>query len=49
MPPKGEALTNPFYAAQRFAEALGARTAWDRVAHDAAGRSVIVLSAGTGT
>ena len=25
MPPKGEALTNPFYAAQRFAEALGAR------------------------
>ena len=31
MPPKGEALTNPFYAVQRFAEALGARTAWDRV------------------
>ena len=30
MPPKGEALTNPFYAAQRFAEALGARTSWDR-------------------
>ena len=24
MPPKGEALINPFYAAQRFAEALGA-------------------------
>ena len=23
--------TNPFYAAQRFAEALGARTSWDRV------------------
>src|SRR5690348_7822848 len=29
MPPKGEALVNPFYAAQRFAEALGARTTWD--------------------
>ena len=38
MPPKGEALTNPFYAVQRFAEALGARTAWDRVLTDAAGR-----------
>jgi hypothetical protein len=25
---KGEALTNPFYAAQRFAESLGARTQW---------------------
>ena len=27
MPPKGEALVNPFYAAQRFAEKLGATTA----------------------
>ena len=26
-PPKGEAITNPFYAAQRFAEELGASTA----------------------
>jgi hypothetical protein len=30
MPPKGEALVNPFYATQRFAERLGARTSWDR-------------------
>ena len=27
-PLRGEAVTNPFYAAQRFAEALGARTEW---------------------
>ena len=45
MPPKGEALTNPFYAAQRFAEALGARTAWDRVLTTPSTDSVIVLSA----
>jgi hypothetical protein len=31
VPPRGEALVNPFYAVQRFAGALGARTAWDRV------------------
>lgn len=45
MPPKGEALVNPFYAAQRFAEKLGARTSWDR-ALGATPRSnaVIVLS-----
>jgi hypothetical protein len=30
MPPKGEALANPFYASQRFAERLGARASWDR-------------------
>jgi hypothetical protein len=29
-PLKGEALTNPFYAVQRFADNLGARTAWHR-------------------
>jgi hypothetical protein len=45
MPPKGEALTNPFYAAQRFAEALGARTAWDHVLTTPSTDSVIVLSA----
>ena len=45
MPPKGEALTNPFYAVQRFAEALGARTAWDRVFTAPSTDSVIVLSA----
>ena len=44
-PLKGEAVTNPFYAAQRFAEALGAAT---RRAHSpvvSSARSVIVLSA----
>jgi hypothetical protein len=45
MPPKGEALTNPFYAVQRFAEALGARTTWDRVLATPSTDSVIVLSA----
>ena len=45
MPPKGEALTNPFYAVQRFAEALGARTTWDRVFVVPPTESVIVLSA----
>jgi hypothetical protein len=30
MPLKGEALTNPYYAAQRFADRLGARTSWRR-------------------
>jgi hypothetical protein len=45
MPPRGEALTNPFYAVQRFAEALGARTAWDRVLTTPPTDSVIVLSA----
>jgi hypothetical protein len=43
MPLKGEALTNPFYAAQRFTETLQARAAHDRIfaapRHDA----VIVL------
>jgi hypothetical protein len=29
-PLKGEAVSNPFYAVQRFAENLGARTAWHR-------------------
>ena len=28
LPPKGEARRNPFYAAQRLAEQLGANTAW---------------------
>lgn len=45
MPPKGEALVNPFYAVQRFAEALGARTAWDRVLAIPPADSVIVLVA----
>ncbi|HSL20229.1 MAG TPA: DUF4350 domain-containing protein [Vicinamibacterales bacterium] len=45
MPPKGEARTNPFYAVQRFAGALGARTTWDRVLAVPPPESVIVLSA----
>jgi hypothetical protein len=44
MPPKGEALANPFYAVQRFTEALGARTTWDRVLTIPLADSVIVLS-----
>jgi hypothetical protein len=44
LPPKGEALVNPFYAVQRFAEALGSRTAWDRVLTIPSADSVIVLS-----
>jgi len=44
MPPKGEALVNPFYAVQRFTEALGSRTAWDRVLTIPSPDSVIVLS-----
>ena len=42
--PKGEAQTNPFYAAQRFVEALGARSSWDRVLTIPPASSVIVLS-----
>ena len=44
VPPKGEALVNPFYAVQRFAEGLGARTAWDRALAIPPADSVIVLS-----
>jgi hypothetical protein len=44
MPPKGEALVNPFYAAQRFAETLGARTTWDRMAALPDADAVIVVS-----
>jgi hypothetical protein len=45
MPLKGEALVNPFYATQRFAERLGARTSWDRALGAApASNAVIVLS-----
>src|SRR5262245_43572536 len=45
LPPKGEALTNPFYAAQRFSEALGAHTVRDRHLGAPAPDAVIVLSA----
>jgi hypothetical protein len=43
MPPKGEALVNPFYAAQRFAETLGATTTWDRMLTAARTDAVIVV------
>lgn len=45
-PIQGEALLNPFYAAQKFSEALGARTDWRRVLGALpTNDSVIVLSA----
>jgi hypothetical protein len=44
-PPKGEALTNPFYAAERFAEALGAQASHDRTLLTPPSDAVIVLSA----
>jgi hypothetical protein len=44
MPLRGEARRNPFYAAQRFSESLGARTAWDRSFTAPAADGVIVLS-----
>src|SRR5437899_2161014 len=44
MPPRGEALTNPFYAVQRFADALGAHTRWDRTLRVPRADAVIVLA-----
>jgi len=44
-PPKGEAITNPFYAAQKFAEELGATTRRDRSLMVPSPQSVIVMSA----
>jgi hypothetical protein len=43
-PPKGEAITNPFYATQRFAEALGATTKRERILQVPSPRGVMVLS-----
>jgi len=43
-PMRGEAVTNPFYAAQRFAEELGAKTEWRRTLGELPDDSVIVLS-----
>jgi len=42
--PKGEALTNPFYATQRFADALGARTMHDRAFTTPPQDAILVLS-----
>ena len=44
MPPKGEALTNPFYAAEKFVRALGARATHDRVFAAPPSDAVVVLS-----
>jgi hypothetical protein len=44
MPPRGEALVNPFYATQRFAAALGARATWDRMLTVPGPDAVIVIS-----
>ena len=44
MPPQGEALTNPFYAAQRFSEALGARSTRDRILSVPPPDAVVVLA-----
>jgi hypothetical protein len=44
LPPRGEARLNPFYAAQRFAERLGARTTWDRMLAVPSPGAVIVVS-----
>jgi len=45
LPPTGEALTNPFYLAQRFTDALGARGVRDEVFGAPSTESVLVLGA----
>jgi len=45
LPPRGEALTNPFYATQRFAAALGGNAVHDRMFVAPAPGAVVVLSA----
>lgn len=45
MPPKGEARRNPFYAAQRLAEQLGAETTWRHALGEAEPDGVVVASA----
>lgn len=45
LPPKGEARSNPFYAVQRVAEQLGARTAWQHSLGSAEADAVVVASA----
>ena len=44
LPLKGEAVTNPFYAAIKLAEQLGADAAWERVFTAPATDSVILVS-----
>ena len=45
MSPQGEARRNPFYAMQRVADALGARTSWEHALGTASPDGVVVLSA----
>jgi hypothetical protein len=45
MPPRGEAVTNPFYAVERFARVLGARTQWNRGLSLPATNGVVFVSA----
>src|SRR5512138_2787732 len=44
LPPRGEAARNPFYAAQKLAEALGAHTRWDRILTTPGDDAVLVVS-----
>ena len=44
LPPKGEALTNPSYAAQRFVEALNGTASRDRLFTPPPANAVIILS-----
>jgi hypothetical protein len=44
MPLRGEAATNPYYAAQRFVSAIGARASRDRLLDTSNPSAVIVLS-----
>jgi len=44
LPLKGEAVTNPYYAAIRLAEQLHARAAWERIFNVPATDSVVLLS-----
>jgi len=44
LPPRGEAARNPFYAAQRLAEELGARTSWERYLATPPTGSTLVVS-----
>jgi len=43
-PLKGEAQSNPFYAAQRFVRELGGRSVWDRAWSSPSPDAVVVLS-----
>jgi hypothetical protein len=45
MPLRGEAATNPFYAVERFAQVLGARTQWNRGISLPPANGVIFISA----